>query len=121
MPLFTNALILFIAFLHLYFLILEMFLWTKPIGLKVFRQSLQKAQESKILAMNQGLYNGFLTAGLLVGVFSANLQIGFAFKLFFLICVVVAGLFGGATVSKRIFYVQAGPAIIALISLFIVR
>lgn len=109
-----NLLIILIALLHVYFLVLEMFLWTKPLGLKVFRQSLQKAQDSKVLAANQGLYNGFLAAGLIwsliqdVEIFSSQL------KIFFLVCVFIAGVFGALTVSKRIFYIQALPALICL-------
>jgi putative membrane protein len=120
MFLFSNILILLVSLLHFYFLVLEMFLWTKPIGLKVFRQSQQKAQDSQILAMNQGLYNGFLAVGLLVGVYVSNVQIGFAFKIFFLICIIIAGIFGAISVSKRIFYIQSLPAIIALVTIFII-
>ena len=119
MFLLLNILVVLVALLHIYFLVLEMFLWTKPLGLKIFRLSLQKAQDTRALAMNQGLYNGFLAVGLLLGVFLPNLQIAFAFKLFFLICVVVAGIFGALTVSKRIFYVQSIPAIVALVVLFL--
>ena len=115
MSLISIMLIVFVSILHFFFLVLEMFLWTKPIGLKVFRQSLQRAQDTKTLAMNQGLYNGFLAAGLVFGVLIPNTQIGFAFIIFFLLCVVIAGIFGALTVSKKIFYIQSLPAIIALI------
>jgi putative membrane protein len=84
-----------------------MFLWTKPLGLKVFRQSTGKAEQSKVLAANQGLYNGFLVAGLLYGVATGSRE----FELFFLACAVVAGLYGATTVNKRIFVAQALPAL----------
>ena len=106
----ASALVLLVALLHVYFLVLEMFLWTRPLGLKVFRQSLDKAEQSKVLAANQGLYNGFLAAGLLYGVATGSRE----FELFFLACVVVAGLYGAATVSKRIFFVQTLPALLAI-------
>lgn len=101
-----------VALLHLYFLVLEMFLWTKPLGLKVFRNSPEKAETTKVLAANQGLYNGFLVAGLLWGLWlgSAGLQ----FKVFFLGCVIVAGVYGAWSVSSRILWVQAVPGAIAL-------
>jgi putative membrane protein len=110
MSILATVLILLVALLHVYFLVLEMFLWTKPMGLKVFRQSAEKAEQSKVLAANQGLYNGFLAAGLLYGVATASRE----FELFFLACVVLAGLYGAATVNKRIFFVQALPALLAV-------
>ena len=109
-----NILILIVALLHLYFLVLEMFLWTKPFGLKTFGQSFEKAQASAVLAANQGLYNGFLFAGLLWGLMAANSVVGFQFQVFFLGCVVVAGMYGGLTVSRRIFFIQSVPAAVAL-------
>jgi putative membrane protein len=113
----ASMLIFLVALLHAYFLVLEIFFWTKPLGLKVFRMSLQKAQESRLLAMNQGLYNGFLSAGLFFSLFSKSLQIVVAFQWFFLICVIIAGIFGAATVSKKIFFIQALPAILAILCL----
>lgn len=110
MSILATVLVLLVAALHLYFLVLEMFLWTRPTGLKVFRQSREKAEQSKVLAANQGLYNGFLAAGLVYGVASGSRE----FEWFFLACVVVAGAFGAATVNKRIFFVQAVPALLAL-------
>jgi putative membrane protein len=101
-----------VALLHLYFLILEMFLWTKPLGLKVFRNSPEKAEMTKVLAANQGLYNGFLVAGLLWGLWLGSG--GFQFKVFFLGCVIVAGVYGAWSVSSRILWVQAVPGAIAL-------
>ena len=115
MALISNILVGIVAALHAYFLVLEMFLWTSPTGLRVFNMTLQKAQDSAVLAANQGLYNGFLAAGLIYGIFAANAQVGFQFKVFFLLCVIVAGLYGGYSVSPRIIYVQAVPAVIALI------
>jgi putative membrane protein len=101
-----------IALLHLYFLVLEMFLWTRPFGRRTFGLTAEFAEASKALAANQGLYNGFLAAGLLWGL--ALGSAGDAIKIFFLGCVLVAGLFGALTVSRRIFWVQALPGIIAL-------
>ena len=108
----ADLLVALVALLHLWFLVLEMFLWDKPLGLKTFRHSKEKAQESKVLAMNQGLYNGFLAAGLVWGLVQG--QDGEATKVFFLACVLVAGIFGGLTASRAILYVQALPAAIAL-------
>jgi putative membrane protein len=108
----ANILVVVIALLHLYFLILEMFLWDKPIGLRAFGQTREKAAASKTLAANQGLYNGFLAAGLIWSLWlgAAGVQV----KLFFLGCVVVAGVFGGLTASRKILYIQALPAALAL-------
>ena len=108
----ANSLVALVALLHVYFLVLEMFLWTRPLGLKTFRNSLDKAKESAVLAANQGLYNGFLAAGLAWGVCLG--AAGVPIKLFFLGCVVVAGIFGAATVGKKILFVQALPAAIAM-------
>jgi len=110
MSLIAIILIVLVALLHLYFLVLEMFLWTKPFGLKAFAQSLEKAEQSKVLAANQGLYNGFLAAGLLWAVATTQPQVA----LFFLGCVVVAGVYGAMTVSRKIFFVQALPALVAI-------
>ena len=111
----ANILIAVIALLHLYFLVLEMFLWTHPIGLRIFGQTAETAEASKVLAANQGLYNGFLAAGLVWGLWSG--AEGFHVKLFFLGCVLVAGIYGGLTAKRKILYVQALPAAIALILL----
>jgi putative membrane protein len=115
----ANFLVAVVAALHVYFLILEMFLWTKPLGLKTFRNSIEKATESAVLAANQGLYNGFLAAGLLWGLLHPNAAFAFQIKVFFLLCVIVAGVYGAATVSRRILYVQAAPAALALILLWL--
>ena len=109
----ADILILIVALLHVYFLVLEMFLWDKPKGLKTFGNTPEKAAITKVLAANQGLYNGFLAAGLLLGLWLGDA--GFSFKVYFLLCVVVAGVYGAATVSKRILYIQAMPAALALV------
>jgi putative membrane protein len=114
MKLVSDILIIIVALLHFYFLYLEMFLWDKPRGMKTFRMTEEQAKQSKTLAMNQGLYNGFLAAGLIWGLFAGD-----AVKIFFLSCVIVAGIFGAFTVSKRIFYIQAIPAILALVILLV--
>jgi putative membrane protein len=115
----ANLLVALVAALHVYFLVLEMFLWTKPLGLKTFHQSIEKATDSAVLAANQGLYNGFLAAGLVWGLLEGVAAFAFEIKLFFLLCVIVAGLYGAATVSRRILYVQAAPAAVALILLWL--
>ena len=117
MTVITNIFVAVVALLHIYFLILEMFLWTKPKGLKVFGQSLAKAQASAVLAANQGLYNGFLAAGLIWGLAYPLPEFAFQIKAFFLGCVIVAGLYGAYSVSKKILFVQAVPAAIAMILL----
>src|SRR6476661_7968201 len=114
----ANTTVALVAALHLYFLVLEMFLWTKPLGLKTFRNSPEKAEDSAVLAANQGLYNGFLAAGLIWGLVQGASRFGFEIKTFFLLCVVIAGLYGALTVGRRILYVQAAPAAIALILLW---
>jgi len=116
MRLVADALVALVALLHLWFLVLEMFLWDKPLGLKTFRQTPEAAATSKVLAANQGLYNGFLAAGLLWGLWLRGA--GFDIKVFFLGCVIVAGVYGAATVGRKILFVQALPAAIALALLF---
>ena len=111
MSIVSSLVVALVALLHLYFLYLEMFLWNKPYGIRTFDLTPEFADESKSLAANQGLYNGFLAAGLLWGLFSAN---GFEFKVFFLACVVVAGLYGGLTTNRKILWIQALPGVIAL-------
>ncbi len=112
MAIVADVLIGLVAALHLYFLVLEMFLWDKPRGLRTFGMTPQHAAATKTLAANQGLYNGFLAAGLVWGL--ALGAAGAPVKIFFLACVIVAGAYGAATVSRRIFWVQAFPAILAL-------
>jgi putative membrane protein len=113
----VNILVGFIAVLHLYFLILEMVMWTMPLGLKVFNQSKEAAQSSAVLAANQGLYNGFLAAGLIWSIVHSNPIFAIQIKYFFLFCVAIAGTYGAYSVSKRIFFIQALPAIITLVLL----
>jgi len=108
----ANIAIALVALLHLYFLVLEMFLWDQPFGRRTFRLTPEFAAASKGLAANQGLYNGFLAAGLVWGLVLG--AAGIDVKVFFLACVIVAGLFGGATVNRNILFVQAVPGIIAL-------
>jgi putative membrane protein len=115
----ANTLVALVAALHVYFLVLEMFLWTRPLGLKTFRNTLEKANDSAVLAANQGLYNGFLAAGLVWGLVESVPGFAFEIKTFFLLCVVVAGVYGAATVSRRILLVQAAPAAIALVLLWL--
>lgn len=117
MSMIAIALIVLVALLHVYFLVLEMFLWTKPQGMKVFRNTPEKAEITKVLAANQGLYNGFLAAGLLWSVFADKRDVA----LFFLSCVVIAALYGAYSVSKRIFYVQGVPALAAIAAVVLVR
>jgi putative membrane protein len=110
MKLLTDGLTLFVALQHVAFLVIEMFLWRTPVVRKSFGMSEQLAQDSYVLAMNQGLYNGFLAAGLVWGWSTGQPQV----VTFFLACVVVAGIFGGATAKPTIFVIQALPAAIAL-------
>ena len=104
-----------VAVLHVYFLVMEMFLWTKPIGLKAFGLTPERAEATKVLAANQGLYNGFLAAGLSWSIMPSIH--GPHVALFFLSCVIIAGVYGGITASRKILYVQALPAAVALILL----
>lgn len=108
--------VILVGGLHIYFMVLEMFLWTKPIGLKTFRQSPEQAKLTAALAANQGLYNGFLAAGLLWGAYlqGRGLEMARPVEAFFLGCVVVAGIYGAWSVSRKILYVQALPAAIVL-------
>lgn len=112
MELITNLSIVLVGILHLGFLVLEMFLWEKPIGLKIFRQTRSQAAASRVLAANQGLYNGFLAAGLFWSV-SLGAE-GTGVSIFFLCCVILAGVFGAFTASVKILYFQALPAVFAL-------
>ena len=102
-----------IAVLHLYFLTLEMFLWDKPAGRRAFGLSAEEAATTKVLAANQGLYNGFLAAGLIWGLYLG--RAGTDITVFFLLCVLAAGLFGAATASRKILFIQALPAAVALV------
>lgn len=111
----SNILIAIVALLHAYFMYLELVAWDTPAGRKAFGLTPEFSAASKALAMNQGLYNGFLVAGLVWGLWLG--VGGFGVKVFFLGCVIVAGLFGAATVSRKILYVQAVPAVLALAAL----
>ena len=108
MSLAADVVVVLVALLHVYFLVLEMFLWDKPAGLKAFRLTPERAADTKVMAANQGLYNGFLAAGLLWGLWQG--AAGTPVKVFFLCCVLVAGVYGAATVSRKILVVQALPA-----------
>ncbi|TRZ56587.1 MAG: DUF1304 domain-containing protein [Rhodocyclaceae bacterium] len=112
MSIVADVVIALIALLHVYFLVLEMFLWDKPAGLRAFGQTLEAAKASKVLAANQGLYNGFLAAGLIWGLGSG--AAGTSLKVFFLCCVLVAGLYGAATANRKILFIQALPAAVGL-------
>ena len=105
---------LLVALEHLYFLVLEMFLWQSPAGRRAFRTTPEFAAQSAALAANQGLYNGFLAAGLVWGSLHPAPAVGLQVQLFFLACVAVAGAYGAMTVSRRIFVVQAVPALVGL-------
>ena len=115
----AQVMVALVAFLHLFFLVLEMFLWTKPYGRRTFGLSVEQAQQTQALAANQGLYNGFLAAGLVWGLLWA--EAGRPIVVFFLACVVIAGVFGAATANRRILYVQALPALIALALVLLAR
>lgn len=107
----SQVLTALVAALHVYFLVLEMFLWTGPVGQKTFKRTAQQQLDTKSLAQNQGLYNGFLAAGLVWSYWAAN---GYEIRVFFLACVVVAGVYGAATAAKQILFIQALPAAAAL-------
>ena len=115
MTLLAQVLTVVVAALHAGFLVLEMFLWTRPLGRRIFRQTAESARSSATLAANQGLYNGLLAAGLLVGLVTGGAA-GLLVVRVFLACVVVAGAYGAATVSWRILVVQAAPAVAALVA-----
>ena len=115
MTVLTNLVIALVAILHLGFLILEMFLWNHPFGRKTFKMTKEVSESSATLAANQGLYNGFLAAGLIWGLISDQ----FSVKLFFLVCVFIAGIFGGFTAKRSILYIQALPALLGLILLYL--
>ncbi|HXO73226.1 MAG TPA: DUF1304 domain-containing protein [Bradyrhizobium sp.] len=118
----ANVLVALIAAEHIGFMVLEMFFWTKQLGLDIFGKDLPTAKASADVAANQGLYNGFLAAGLIWGLVQAVPSFGFQIKVFFLLCVVVAGIFGAATTGRpSIVFVQAAPAALALILLWLAR
>jgi putative membrane protein len=112
----SNALTGIVAALHAYFLVLEMFLWTTPMGQKTFKRTAEQQIETKALAQNQGLYNGFLAAGLVWSYWA-----GFDVRVFFLVCVVVAGVYGAITAARSILFVQAIPGAAALVATLLAR
>ena len=112
LPTIANVFVALMALLHVYILVLEMFLWTTPRGRRAFGTTKEFAEASKVLAANQGLYNGFLAAGLVWGLCLG--PAGYGAKLFFLGCILVAGVYGGATANKRILFIQAIPAAIGI-------
>ena len=116
MSILSTVLISLVALAHFYFFYLESFLWTKPKGLAVFKMTAEQAQSSAVLAANQGLYNGLLALGLVMTFFLDDAS-AYAIRVFVLSFLVVAGIYGAATVSRRIFFVQSLPAILALASL----
>ena len=116
------AALIVVAALHLAFLVLEMFLWTKPTGRRIFGLTRELADATAKLAANQGLYNGFLAAGLLWGAFGTFAgEDAFHVRLFFLACVVVAGVYGGVTTKRSILWTQALPAVIATVLVYLAR
>lgn len=118
MRVFAEVLVGLVAALHVYILVLEMFLWTTPRGRAAFGSTVEFAEQTKVLAANQGLYNGFLAAGLIWGLIASD-PVGYAAMIFFTACVVIAGLYGGATANRRILLVQALPGAIALLAVLI--
>ena len=110
----VTALIVYVIIFHVWAMVLEMFLWTKPIGRKTFGISKEDAETSKTLAANQGLYNGFLAAGLVLSLVVSDPNTAFTHKVFFLSCVALAGLYGGMTAGIRILFLQGLPALVAL-------
>ena len=117
----ADCFVALVALLHVWFLVLEMAFWTKPLGLKTFGNTQAKADDSAVLAANQGLYNGFLAAGLAWGLVYPVPGVALEIKTFFLLCVIVAGLYGAWSVSRKILFVQAAPAFVALALLWIAR
>ena len=115
MNILSSIFVALVAIEHVYILVLEMFLWMRPRTIKTFGVTVEQANELKTMAANQGLYNGFLAAGLFYSLVASPAVVGFQFKVFFLICVIVAGIYGGITVKPRIAVVQAVPAAIALV------
>ncbi|ATE53322.1 DUF1304 domain-containing protein [Actinosynnema pretiosum] len=114
----ADVLIALVALIHVYIVVLEMALWRKPRGRAVFGTTEEYAEQTAVLAANQGLYNGFLVAALVVALV-ADGDVGYAFSVFSTACVVVAGVYGGFTVSRRILFVQAGPALAALVAVLV--
>jgi putative membrane protein len=114
----AEVLVALVALLHIYFLVLEMFLWTKPRTRAAFGTTAEAAEQTKVLAANQGLYNGFLAAGLLWALIAPE-ALARPLAVFFLACVLIAGLYGGATANRKILLVQALPAALGLVALWL--
>ncbi len=119
MYLVANLLVALVALLHVFFLVLEMFLWTRPYGLKTFGLSREEAESTRKLAANQGLYNGFLAAGLIWSL--TGPEGAYSIKIFFLACVILAGIFGGLTAKRSILFMQALPGLLALLATMMAR
>lgn len=115
----ATAIIALLALIHIYILVLEMFLWDTPKGRKAFNLTPEFSAATKVLAANQGLYNGFLAAGLLWGLWLGD--DGFGVKIFFLACILVAGLYGAATAARKILFIQAVPAALGLLAMLLSR
>ena len=116
MSLIAVILVALVALLHVYILILEMFLWTGPRGQKAFGLTPEFAQQTRALAANQGLYNGFLAAGLIWSLLHPQAEFAWQIALFFLACVAVAGIYGAATASRKILFIQTLPAVVAMLA-----
>jgi putative membrane protein len=116
MSLVATILVALVGLLHVYILVLEMFLWTAPQGRKAFGLTPEFAEQTRVLAANQGLYNGFLAAGLIWSVLQPLPEFAWQIALFFLACVAVAGIYGAATASPKILFVQTVPAVIAMLA-----
>jgi putative membrane protein len=116
MSIVASILVALVALLHLYILILEMFLWTTPRGRKAFGLTPELAQQTKALAANQGLYNGFLAAGLLWALLHPAPEFAWQIAIFFLACVAIAGIYGAATASRKILFIQTVPAVAAMLA-----
>ena len=115
MSMIATMAVLLVALEHVYILVLEMFLWTKPRGIKAFSMTAQQAEATKVLAANQGLYNGFLAAGLFWSVMHPRPDFALQLQVFFLLCVIIAAIYGAMTASRRILVMQGAPALVALI------
>lgn len=115
----ANILVGLVAVLHVYFFILESFLWTKPAGLRAFGQKPEQAKATEVMAQNQGVYNGFLAAGLFWALFQPVDAFSYQLKMFFLLCVLIAGGVGAMTASRKILFVQAIPALVAMVFVYI--
>ncbi|MGB3336315.1 MAG: DUF1304 domain-containing protein [Devosia sp.] len=111
------VLVALVALLHIYIVILEMFLWTGPRGQKAFGITAEFAQQTRALAANQGLYNGFLAAGLIWGLVHPIPEFAWQIQMFFLACVAVAGIYGAATANPKIFVIQTIPAVVAMLAI----